>query len=333
MCNSKSKEVNNWKKLLLKSGKPLENEVAHKLDKMGFEVGGPYSYERTNENGVIIECSVDIHAFDLLRDRRHGYWGNLDLLVECKYNHPGINWVFLPYPSDESLVMNLLKIQQRLTTRKLANHDFVEELESKLCYSLSGVALHSSGNDQSAIEHGLSQLRYAIPYIMCSTLDDQADTCNESDLSIGFLCPMLVTNAPLYILKHEVTTDAVRLANNLNDVAESVEMLVVNRNPGPDLNQHTRHIYSASVNRNANVHSRWEKLQELESDIQGFKDPTAIEAEVQEATHQVLVIRLQALEYWITLLRSKLQTAGRTLRRVAKLEKDPNGPWARIVHK
>jgi hypothetical protein len=57
-----------WKEPLLKSGLPLEHEVARILNQNGLSVPGEYKYLRAQQGGGSIEHSVDIHASMTLND-------------------------------------------------------------------------------------------------------------------------------------------------------------------------------------------------------------------------------------------------------------------------
>ena len=88
MENEKKKK--DWKDLLLRSGLPLEHDVADLLEKHKIYSYGEYSYSRINENGQQLEHSVDIDAEIRLAG------APLYFLIECKYRDPQKMWFFYP---------------------------------------------------------------------------------------------------------------------------------------------------------------------------------------------------------------------------------------------
>ncbi len=118
-----SKGSNKWKDALLKTSLPLEYLVAEKLSRKGFSIRGEYSYTRKNEQGIETEFSVDLHAVDLFKKRSDDHWASLDLLVECKYNHPGVKWVFSPHPKGAVIVTGVITTLEDLCTRRISQSD------------------------------------------------------------------------------------------------------------------------------------------------------------------------------------------------------------------
>ena len=116
MTEKKNNE-SKWKDYLLKSSLPLEQLVAEKLEKSGVYIAGEYPYIRTNDQNISTEFSVDLHAFELLAysHQKDQYWGNLNFLIECKYNYPGVKWVFLPILDSSLQVANSIRCVKELS--------------------------------------------------------------------------------------------------------------------------------------------------------------------------------------------------------------------------
>lgn len=92
--SEKQKDDNRWKENLLKSSLPLEQLVSEKLENKNLYISGEYPYIKPNEQDINTEFSIDLHAYETIRN---AYTMRLHLLIECKYNYPGVKWVFSPH--------------------------------------------------------------------------------------------------------------------------------------------------------------------------------------------------------------------------------------------
>ena len=316
-----------WQTKLLKSGLPLENDVAHVLDGLGFEVCGEYPYMRVGEAGLDVEHSVDLHAFELFDDRRGLTWGNLTLMVECKYNQQGVEWVFSPHPSDRSLIIGVTSVHQDLCTRQVMDTGPLESLERRYTHCTKGVVLHAKDSDACLIRHGLSQIRYGVPQLLVSEYVSQAYGLNDEDLLAFLLCPILVTNAPLFILRHDANVDAVSSSADLGEVADRVEGLIVDQSPGPDLSAHVDRIYGAMVRSWPGTEHRLADIDRIlrQSDPSVLHEPEGLKYRILEATHKVLVVGLGSLRETVDQLTGAIELTGLSLKRVAWLRKNEGG--------
>ncbi|HEY1059494.1 MAG TPA: hypothetical protein VGE55_12260 [Limnobacter sp.] len=231
-----------WKESLLKSSLPLEHAVAELLAKNDWHVWGQYSYSRKNENGLGTDFSADIHASREYNEEGQCF-GNLDVLIECKYASPGVKWVFLPYPETAQLFSGMLKVFEQGSNKRITNHKPVNSAEDGVEYCIRGISLHDSGFDENSINRGAYQLRYAMPRIAERVFSTDASDMHDEDIGVSFACAVLVTTAPLYCLKPGVTLDDVFAANSLDDVVEPAERLILWEEASPDLEEYTRTIY------------------------------------------------------------------------------------------
>ena len=90
------KRGKDWKDILLKSSLPLEHLVSTLLEKHNIDSYGEFSYMRKNEKGYLSEHSIDIDAtfsFDTQ------FFSPLNFLIECKYCHQSVKWLFSPISS------------------------------------------------------------------------------------------------------------------------------------------------------------------------------------------------------------------------------------------
>jgi hypothetical protein len=231
------KESSKWKDYLLKSGLPLEHLVSEKLEAKEFYICGEYRYTRRGERGSPTDFSVDVHAFLFLRDSPGSHWGKLNLLVECKYHHPGVRWIFAPHARESlaSFIGGCVAHFDDPTTYRIKNRAPLGMMERELDICTRGVALHPGGCESKPVDDGLYQLRYAIPSFIAGEVREQVTTGNEEDLLIVFLRPLLVTTASIHVLNEGITLEAFQEAGSLDGVSAEVDALVVFQEPGPEL--------------------------------------------------------------------------------------------------
>jgi len=230
-----SKGSNKWKDALLKTSLPLEHIVAERLGKKGFDIWGEFSFIRENEQGVETEFSVDLRAVDFIRKGKI-HWAGLNLLIECKYNYPGVRWVFAPHPESATVITGVISKFQDLCIRRVADTSALYKLDNDLDFCVKGIELHESDANTQSVSRGLHQLRWALPQLAAEIIRDQATTLHDEDSYIGYICPILVTTAPLYVLRTGLNINKFQKASDLKDIAENVDALIVYKERGPQLN-------------------------------------------------------------------------------------------------
>lgn len=248
MSNKQGNE-NKWKDFLLKSSLPLEQLVAQKLGKKGLHVAGEYPYIRPNEQDISTEFSVDLYAYRTIKpsSTESDCWKRLNLLVECKYNYPGIKWIFSPQTRWNTGVGY---IGTFLNGKKHCYHTIERFLPS----CTRGIELNNTGFDPNTISHGLNQLRYGMPNLILQKITTNLDKQMPDKPQISLIGLILVTTADLYVLKPDLDLESYYLAENLNDVAEPVSHLVVLQERGPHLQEYCEHVIKNSIKRpNINV--------------------------------------------------------------------------------
>lgn len=187
--SEKQNNDSKWKDSLLKSSLPLELLVAEKIARTGFDVNSEYSYIRTNEQGIETEFSVDLHAsksfdmpypeelathVDLLIPGLLPDIAEFDMLIECKYNYPGVKWVFSPHP-DSFLSLNSQKCIYDLDFSRTGYNSVLGDLTlDGVVFNACnrGIELNTNGFDPNSISRGLSQLRYALPNLVVEKMQD-----------------------------------------------------------------------------------------------------------------------------------------------------------------
>lgn len=325
------------KQQLLKSSLPLEHIVTQRMEESHFEVVGEYAYRKPNEFDKDTEFSVDAYGYDFVGEGAD-LWGILNLLVECKYCHPGVRWVFAPHPQKSPVMMGptTTACLEELTTYRLrGGGSFGLILKFPIC--THGVSLLASGEEPHTISRGLNQLRYAVPNLMADECERQIDSIEERHLWISLIFPILVTTATLHVLKSDLSIEDFELASNLDEVTEEEKFLVVHQQPGPQLRQYSnsvrvrmensknglvgRRLLQASECRKAanptGEHPRWD----MEQFRQRFLD----------AGYDVLVVTLRALPELLRIIRSEATDSGVGRERIGCLVLDKDTGVARLA--
>ncbi len=217
-------KIRKWKDALLKTSLPLELLVAEILHRNEIYVSGEYDYLRANEHGESAEFSVDLSAFRIFESNQKISLA-LNFLIECKYNYPGVKWIFAPYANDEAVVTGILSTFQDFCTRRIDTASLYL-LDDSLPYSFKGIELHADSANPNTIERGINQLRYAIPQKVSRILSNQVTCRHDEDLSIDVLCPILLTTSELFIIKPGLALETFQNANELEEIAKKVDCLV-----------------------------------------------------------------------------------------------------------
>lgn len=236
-----------WKDRFLSSGLPLEHCVSKVLVDLGFTVNGEFQYSRYGPNSSG-DFSIDINAdgFVPAMDAQK-LAGELKVLVECKYRSDQKVWVFSPdvnkntewSPFDESGVRQFPSF-----TAYKYSCDAVYSLCAEPAHTFKGVELNLSNGDATAdgIRHGINQLRYALPEVFASLVRSNS-IGHPVDCNPFFVLPILVTNAPLYLMKVETDIADVRNAGSLDDFAERVDCVDLRSESAGDFRAHSRHVF------------------------------------------------------------------------------------------
>jgi hypothetical protein len=220
-----------WKDLLLSTGLPLEHDVKQYLEGRGCIASHEYSYLRPDEQGYEKQFSYDIDAAYI----RGGNF--LELMVECKYRHPTVNWVFTPdiFGGPDELYPNAFL--HPFDHFVAASFPFGGEFPRSLgpCCS-KGVELTTDGANEKAITQALSQLAFGFAPKLASAIEHQALHLLGSNSNIIFFhVPVIVTTAKLYRLCEKVTLDTIREASTFEEVSKEEKCLLVKCRPGVGL--------------------------------------------------------------------------------------------------
>jgi len=315
-----------WKDFLLKSSLPLEHIVSEELERQSFYVVGEYAYQKANENSIQTEFSVDIHA-SLLLEQKQASWAEINLLVECKYCYPGVQWIFSPHPAASTIVgSDCIKHWDGLCTHRLKSTEPLRDFDDQFTYCIRGVEIHSSGSDPNNISRGLNQLRYALPTLVVQQARAQATTLHEEDLTLAFTCPVLLTTAQLYVLRPALDLRYFQKASALDEVARPVKSLVFHRQPGPQYAAYCRETYSKLEEEDFEIRARAAKFEEAfntpQDDTPLYRRHSLFE-HFEFLSTNILIVQLDTFPSLVKSIKRAVSKLRKSLERIAELRFDP----------
>jgi hypothetical protein len=320
-----------WKDALLRTSLPLEYLVAEKLCELGFFISGEYAYIRPTDKSPNAEFSVDIHSFKLFPSEED-VWANVHLLVECKYSYPGIKWLFSPQPSESLVIIGFIHVAQELCTRRIEK-DIFYEFERDLPFCFKGVEIHNGDANSVSIDHGLFQLRYAIPGLAAGIRLAQLREWNDEDLHIGMICPILVTTADLYVIKEGVSLDDFQKADKIEGIARAVDSLMVYKEAGPSLSKYIEETSQSLLSRKDfcdRLSDFAPILKALGTEDYLIDKKTNFADSFEMVSDRILIVNYNALTTTLGSILNAIATQSPKVKQIAKLKKDMKKRRARI---
>ena len=229
-----------WKDALLSSGVPLESDVRNYMSRQGCLAEFEHSYLRADEGRVLRQFSYDIDA-SLIQPPHY-----VDFLVECKYRHPSVSWVFTPddYGGHTELGPNdfMHPLTQFVGRNCVAESSLFPRCLAPCCSK--GIELISDGPNDKAIAQAVSQLAFGMARRVGDAVEHQALDLLRGDF-VFYQVPVIVTSAALHRLRDTVTVDSIRSASELAEVADQVDVLVLRHRTGIELRQHNAAVFAA----------------------------------------------------------------------------------------
>jgi hypothetical protein len=290
-------QTNKWKTGLLKTGVPLEYVTSNILTKINHTIIGEFPYLRPNENKEFKEFSVDIRTHKtLVSDERLII---LSYLVECKYRQQNTNWIFSPYPS-QFVPIGIVQSTEDLVPIRLTG-DNVYKFEESLGYCISGIELDNSGNGKNdGVKHGVFQLKYAMPVLIKSSYNHVLKHVFAKGKFIDLMCPILVTTADIRVMKKGTSLMDFENANALEEITELREAVILNENPGPQLQEFADLLSEDFLNSHPILEQR---LRDLDKVLVGkdwekryAPDIDTIKRSFSSGTERILVVNFNYLE-------------------------------------
>lgn len=226
-----------WKDALLSSGLPLEHDIKEYFAKRGCLASFEYSYLRPDESRNVRQFSYDIDAA-LVQPPHY-----VNFMVECKYRHPSVLWVFVPdaYGGPEERSPNeFMHASDHFVRRTFGLDGSIFPRRLGPCCS-KGVEVTSEGANEKTIQQAIAQLAFGFAPQLADMLEHQVRQLLPGEW-IYHHVPVIVTTAPLYRLREGVSVEAIRAAENLGGVADQVDLVVFHYQPGIELK-----AYNAAV--------------------------------------------------------------------------------------
>lgn len=238
------KSKKHWKDHLLRSGVPLEYEVAGIFSNEKMSVAADFSFMRKDLAGPK-EWSVDIHAhwFATSRDENTIYF-ELNVLAECKYRSPEKSILLIEDPNKHYSAATLgytvssIDVYAPYTFETKA----FQKIDETLPIVYKGVEIHEGGAFEDDLRHGFQQLRYATPLMLKEMLDFNLGGHPE-DICGGFFTKILVTNSPILLMNKSVDIEAIKNAQDLADISRPIDIAIYFSDYGPDFEDHFRSTF------------------------------------------------------------------------------------------
>ncbi len=221
-----------WKDALLGTGLPLEHDVKEYLKKRDCIARFEYSYLRPDEHRVERQFSYDVDA-SLIRPPHF-----VDFMVECKYRHPSVKWLFAPdeYGGPDELEPNdFMHAMDHFVNIDFAHGGTFPRTLGPCCSK--GVELTTEGANDKAIVQAISQLAFGFVSHVVDAIEHQVFRLLAGAF-IFYHVPTIVTTARLYRLNDDVTIDMIRSAAEVEDVASEQDCLVLKYITGVELRQY-----------------------------------------------------------------------------------------------
>ncbi|OCK59674.1 hypothetical protein [Bradyrhizobium sp. LMTR 3] len=235
-----------WKDHLLKSGVPLEYEVAALMSSADMAVDADFCFLRRDVAGVK-EWSVDIAA-NWYGPTENDVAFGLYALVECKYRSPEKTLLLFEEPNEDFSTATLggtVASFDALAPFELPANAFVE-MERRLDFVYKGIEIFGNGAVEEDIRHGIQQLRYAAPARLRQVFDIVLSSHPDDRLAIFFV-KILVTNAPLRLVNRDVKIETIRSASTLDDISAPIDTAILFSDYGPDFEDHVRSIFESGA--------------------------------------------------------------------------------------
>jgi hypothetical protein len=92
------------------------------------------------------------------------------------------------------------------------------------------------------IKHGISQLKYALPYVIRNAIEHNLNS-HIDDAGHNFIIPILVTNADLFLLKETFSIEMLKTTNSVEELSTKVPNLIYYYDNGPEFKVHHRDVF------------------------------------------------------------------------------------------
>ena len=214
----------NWKKILLKSGIPLEASVRNIIKEL--KIGEPleYNFLRKNVDGLLNNFSIDMKVDKNIKlevPNRYSY--NIEYLIECKYCTPETNWIFMSHSNAFTDEITSLCVDLGDNIYQV-NDDYYYKVIKNIPIVGKGVSLKDKNPDSTQIREAYNQLSFAY-------ISRYFENLMWRDPDIYFMVPIVVTTANLWRLKENISIEEVEQSKNIEDICDLCNILRLQSDP------------------------------------------------------------------------------------------------------
>jgi hypothetical protein len=233
---------NKWKDALLKSGLPLEYEVATFLENnKNCLLKNDHSYLKEDESSTVKEFSYDLNASYI----KMPY--DVELMIECKFRSPNTKWYFMPkqYGGMEEIHQNsfIHAIDHFHPKWSWKWEGYLPFELAPLCSK--GIEIYDCGeHNNKSIEQAVMQLSYGFAEQITETIIDHIDEKYGIRFWSIFI-PIIITTAELFRFKTNLTLEAISKADDPMAIAEPHDILIINGNKNLSLYKHNMNVFHA----------------------------------------------------------------------------------------
>lgn len=232
-----------WKEVLLRSGVPLEYEVAQLLASKGFDVDADFPYMRRDVEGEK-EHSVDVLATKWLESGKADST-HICVLLECKYRSPEKTLLLFeapPSPHAPIDVGGTVHAYDEFVPYYLKD-DCFRRVEESLPIVYKGLELHTNDAVERDFRRSVEQLRYAAPVALRRAFD-MTFFGHPADNGAWFFAKVIVTNARVMLVGADIDVEKVQAAKELEEVATEIDGAILFSEYGPDYERHFRGVFA-----------------------------------------------------------------------------------------
>lgn len=231
-----------WKTALLRSGMPLELSAARHLTENGFSVNADFHYS-WSPSADHRDTAVDLRAEAVLpassSEDRPGF--QTDLLINCASRPSEAVWLFLPDPNPPeksplafgSAVRSVDQFSPFILPLEKAD---LFDSAMPACYRSTEIDTRSGEYNSGEYMNGLARLQNALPRFLTEKVDLYLSAPRQENRPFLF-CPILITDAPLYILRKEIKQDEIQNAGQMKEIADKTDRLIFYANFTPEFKQ------------------------------------------------------------------------------------------------
>ncbi|WP_289118074.1 hypothetical protein [uncultured Idiomarina sp.] len=250
-----------WKKHLLASDAALEFMVSRTLVEAGLSTNANMFTSGLKDDDRSIP--IDGVGFAPLGNP-NVITAEVSLHIDCQMRGDTARWLFFqdtnpPDFSEYTLGTTIRSIDEFSVSSLACNSTC--EFEQSAILADHGVELGAASGDASGelIDKFLRRLQFSLPQLLTRCVNAAAYASVNPPLPF-FICPILVTNSPLYVASSEISFESIQNSLKIEDIAEQVPYLVTRRSIDHIFEKHCAREFRENLQFDS------EHLMQLESD-------------------------------------------------------------------